>query len=166
MRNKEISVRKYTVTVTILFLLATASIILCFNPEGGYRRQLLLLGFMHGAVNRNAKTINLTPSFNDSEPYFLWKIETLSQPPPNPLIAPKPGVSQSDAQTVLHMFSGSTSTQHTYLRIFQFGYWIGWNWLGCLMLSLALIGVGIFYRHRLCSGESRRCMSNGKRRRV
>jgi hypothetical protein len=129
--------RRYLSLGVLALLLAFALALYYISPEVHFRVRLFGSAFRHAALNRSLGENHLPPSFGEEEPFILWKI-TVPADPPNPLIMPKPAFDNSDGELYYRMYSASPSSLASFLRVFQSGYWLGWNWAICLTALVAL----------------------------
>lgn len=143
MHSQRLRGRKYLPLGVSVLLLALASAIFYISPEVHFRVRLFGSAFRHAALNRRLGETHLPPSFGEDEPFILWKIIVPADPPGNPLIMPKPAFDNSDGELYYRMFSAPPSSRTISLRVFQSGYWLGWNWRICLtsLVSLACVAL-------------------------
>jgi len=153
MQNQVTLKRRYFVFGVIAILIAAGSMILCLNTEANFRGQIFLQAFRHGAMNRNWDETYLAPSFDNSNNTFLWKIQEPSHTPDLPNVSPKPSITKSDADVLMHMASAAPPLKQSYSRIFQFGYFLGWNWVFCLILVAVLVSIGVLISIRVLLGR-------------
>lgn len=137
---------RYLHVGVLVFLLALVSAIFYISPEVRFWTRLFDSAFRHGAVNRRLGRTYLPPTFEVQDPLFLWRIEAPASAPANPLIPPKPSFDEADGELYFKWTTTPPSLRIISLRVFQSGYWLGWNWRICLIVFVALACMGVLYR--------------------
>jgi len=153
MQNQVTLKRRYFVFGVIAILIAAGSMILCLNTEANFRGQIFLQAFRHGAVDRKWYRTYIGPSFDDPNNIILWKIQEPSHIPDLTDVPPMPSITKSDADLLMHMATAAPPLKQSYSRIFQFGYFLGWDWVFGLIPLVVLVSIGILICIRILIGQ-------------